>query len=801
MPNIQQYSVDIKFKTEGAESTEEKMAKLQKQLDKLKSAGGKNDISKSLGLGKIGNTVSKFSGILKGVVSAAVVGKLTSQIGSLTKQTADYIETVNLFRASMGNLSDDAMKFVNRAEGELGLDPKVMMDSISQFQNLAEGVGIASDRAYIMSKNLTQLSGDLSSFANISLEEAQKKLLSGFSGQVQPLRKYGIALDQTTLQETAYALGLEQKVKTMTKAQKTELIYYQIMKSTQKMQGDLGRSLVSPANALRVMQTEFTKLGRAIGTLFIPIMMQIIPVVRAVTRALTAGAQAIANFFNIELTDYNSDLSSVGNLLSGVGDDIDGLGDSADETTKKLNKMLMPFDELNNISLETGTSGSGVDAGVGGGTLGIELPEYDMFASITDSFDTTMESIKKTMSKIFEPFQNSWNTYGKGVIESITYAFEGILGLIGTIGASFMTVWTNGTGEKILGTIWQILQNIFKIIGNISNAFKNAWDIDNNGTKTVQNMADSFQNLYDTILSVLEATEEFTQSEDFQRTADATVVATEGMTGTFAKWTGTIKEYWEKDGKKTLESVMGLFSRVGETVMLILNALKPVFDKVFQVAFEKFQSFMDKVKRVTDVLNGLLDFVLGVFTGDWERAWNGIKNFVGGIFNNIYDTMTYPIRKAYEFIRNTINDILGLFNFQWSLPPLKLPHIYWTSEPVYGVIGDILRALNLPAQLPKLNIAWYAEGGFPELGQLFFAGEAGPELVGSIGNKTAVANQDQITTGIATAVYNAISKAISESNRKDNKPQLIQVNVGNEEIYRGYGTFKDEQSNMLGVSV
>ena len=86
------------------------------------------------------------------------------------------------------------------------------MEAIASFQNLSEGFGITSDRAYIMSKNLAQLSGDLSSFANISYEAAQKKLMSGFSGQVMPLRKYGIALDQASLQELAYSLGIQEIV-------------------------------------------------------------------------------------------------------------------------------------------------------------------------------------------------------------------------------------------------------------------------------------------------------------------------------------------------------------------------------------------------------------------------------------------------------------------------------------------------------------------------------------------------------------------------------------------------------------
>ena len=86
------------------------------------------------------------------------------------------------------------------------------------------------------------------------------------------------------------------------------------------------------------------------------------------------------------------------------------------------------------------------------------------------------------------------------------------------------------------------------------------------------------------------------------------------------------------------------------------------------------------------------------------------------------------------------------------------------------------------------------------MGELFFMNEAGPEMIGQIGNRTAVANQDQITTAIANATYNAISKALSE-NRSSEQPTIVQVNLGNEELYKGYGKYKNEQANMLGVSI
>lgn len=441
MADIQEYSVSIKFKTEGSEKAANDTKKINDSLGKLKGSTKGFDGLKA-GFGTISSFAGKAGMALKGfaVATGAALVKAGKTASKYSKEMMDYIETVNLFRASMGDLADEAMKLVNRGELELGINPKDMMDAIASFQNLSEGFGITSDRALIMSKNLAQLSGDLSSFANISYEAAQKKLMSGFSGQVLPLRRYGIALDQASLQELAYSLGIEQRVKTMTRAQKTELIYYQIMKSTQKMQGDLGRTLMSPANALRVLQNEFKALARAVGSIFIPIIQKIIPIMRMVTKALTQAAQAIAAFFGFKIENYTADLDNVGGGLEGIADDVDNVGGAAEGTAKKLNKMLMPFDELNNINSNAG-SGSGSGSGSGGigagGSLGIELPEYDMFAFIDDrieKFGDIIEKAKESAHKLNEllagidwkTIKETASTWGKNMGELINVGIEDI---------------------------------------------------------------------------------------------------------------------------------------------------------------------------------------------------------------------------------------------------------------------------------------------------------------------------------------------------------------------------------------
>lgn len=171
------------------------------------------------------------------------IQRLGTTISGFVNESNSYIENMNLFSVSMGEAADKAKEFINQYTSVLGIDPSNMMRYMGMFNTLVEGFGLSSDAAYTMSKNLTQLSYDMSSFLNIPIDQAMQKIKSGISGEIEPMRAVGIALDQATLQETAYTLGIDKKVSAMTRAQKTELLYYQIMTKTTKMQGDMARTL------------------------------------------------------------------------------------------------------------------------------------------------------------------------------------------------------------------------------------------------------------------------------------------------------------------------------------------------------------------------------------------------------------------------------------------------------------------------------------------------------------------------------------------------------------------------------
>ena len=365
------------------------LRKAANEIDNLSSKNKKIKDTNSL--------LSKLSSSLKlGTLFIGIKG-IASTIGKFINLSNEYVDNLNLFYVSMGKMTNEAKEFVNTFSGKLGVDPSNVMRSVAFFNTLAKGFGIADEEAYKMSKNLTQLSYDISSLLEIPIEDSMQKVKSGFAGELEPMRAIGVSLDQASLQETAYALGIDKKVSAMTRAQKTELIYYQMMTRTKIAQEDMAKTLIQPANALRVLQQQFTQLSRAIGNIFIPILMTIIPYVQVVVKWLTAAAQAIADFlgFKIDTSAWENITDTTTDISSGIDD----IGDSANKTTKELKKMLAPFDELNVIDFGNDkNSGSGSDSGIGtGGSLGIPLPEYDATKNVINK---SLEEAEKRLKSI-----------------------------------------------------------------------------------------------------------------------------------------------------------------------------------------------------------------------------------------------------------------------------------------------------------------------------------------------------------------------------------------------------------------
>ena len=339
---------------------------------------------------KATSTTGKFTSGLKALNVAAVAitfRKLGHFIAQAVTESNKYQEDLNLFTVALGQYAAEAQNYAEKVSDVMGIDPAQWLRNQGVFNTLLTGFGDTAERAQLMSQNLTQLGYDISSFFNISIEDAMQKLQSGISGELEPLRRLGYDLSQARLEQTALNLGIKESVANMTQAEKAELRYYAIMTQVTTAQGDMARTLEAPANQLRILQAQLTQAARAIGNIFIPALNAILPYAIAVVQVIREIADALANLAGFKLTDV--DYSGVNNAAVGAGSLADNLDDAAG-AAKKLKQYTAGFDELNVFAPNTG-SGSGAGAG-GAGGFDFDLPTYDFLG---DAVQTRIGEIKK----------------------------------------------------------------------------------------------------------------------------------------------------------------------------------------------------------------------------------------------------------------------------------------------------------------------------------------------------------------------------------------------------------------------
>ena len=339
---------------------------------------------------KATSTTGKFTSGLKALNVAAVAitfRKIGHFIAQAVTESNKYQEDLNLFTVALGQYAAEAQNYAEKVSDVMGIDPAQWLRNQGIFNTLLTGFGDTAERAQLMSQNLTQLGYDISSFFNISIEDAMQKLQSGISGELEPLRRLGYDLSQARLEQTALNLGIKESVANMTQAEKAELRYYAIMTQVTTAQGDMARTLEAPANQLRILQAQLTQVARAIGNIFIPALNAILPYAIAVVQVIREIANALANLAGFKLTEV--DYSGVNSAAVGAGSLADNLDDAAG-AAKKLKQYTAGFDELNVFAPNTG-SGSGAGAG-GAGGFDFDLPTYDFLG---DAVQTRIGEIKK----------------------------------------------------------------------------------------------------------------------------------------------------------------------------------------------------------------------------------------------------------------------------------------------------------------------------------------------------------------------------------------------------------------------
>lgn len=467
----------------------------------------------------LGSAVKKIGLLIGG---AFAVGKLVQFGKECVELGSDLAEVQNVVDVTFTTMSDKVNEFAKNAMTSAGLSETMAKRYVGTFGAMSKSFGFSESQAYDMSTALTQLTGDVASFYNISQDLAYIKLKSVFTGETETLKDLGVVMTQSALDQYALANGYGKTTSAMTEQEKVALRFAFVQEQLSAASGDFIRTSDSWANQVRVMQLQLQSLKATVGQGLINIFTPVLKVINILLGKLATLANAFKSFTELITGKKSSgQTSGSGAGLAGtdaIADTADQYGQAADnaekladatndnaKATKKANKetknYLSSLDEVHkatstgsNSSSTPSSSGGSGGAGNSGLPSSVGNVDYGNLAEGETALDKISDSAKKLadlLKKLWKPFREAWKKEGKNTIEAAKNALSGIAKLAKSVGKSLVEVWTNGTGATMLTTMLRIAQNVLKTIGNIASGFADAWNKNNVGTQIIQNIADA----------------------------------------------------------------------------------------------------------------------------------------------------------------------------------------------------------------------------------------------------------------------------------------------------------------------
>lgn len=368
-------------------------AKLPSQLSKVVTQANRVTAANERQKKSYLSLSNQMSGFMRNMAKLVSLKAIAEYLGNAVAKFNDFYEATDLFHNAMGNLSGEADTLISKMQGLLGVDPTKAMTYMATIQSLGTSFGLTSDKAYVLSKNLTQLAYDEGSYWNKNVAETFTAMSSAISGEIEPIRRLGVDLSQARLQQELLALGFNKQVSSLSQADKAVLRYIAIMKQTANVQGNLAQTIQSPANQIKILKAQLDMLAKSVGSLLYPAMKSILPPLIAAVQLIREFVQWVAKLMGVKVvfTDFTKSADSVG----GIGDAMDDTADSTKKAAKALKDYTMGFDELNIIDPTQGSSGSGGGASAGNILGDVDLSGYDMFKQYNEEFAKQIDAIKQ----------------------------------------------------------------------------------------------------------------------------------------------------------------------------------------------------------------------------------------------------------------------------------------------------------------------------------------------------------------------------------------------------------------------
>ncbi len=779
---IDELKVEIRAETE---QLKKDIANVKRQFkDVNKSA---NDMKAG-----VGRSFKKMASTMALAFAGLKIGKY---IKDSIKTAMDAIESESLFETVMGKWSKSVRAWSMELQSQLGLNGYEIRKNVGVLYNMTSSMGIAEDKALKMSKSLTMLAYDMASFRNMSTEEAFNKIRAGITGETEPLKRLGILVDENTIKQVAYRRGIASVGQELTQQQKVMARYMAIMEQTSNDQGDLARTIKSPANQLRILNTQLEIVRVNIGRAFMPIVNVVLPLLNDFAIHLSIITDQLANFMELITGSSASD----NNSFDKVKNDIEATGKEAIKAGKAVKGMTAGFDELNILNAKSGGSGGSVAAAK-------QEKKKDEKSKFKDEIDNVKKQIEVLKNQLSEKYTIGFNL-GIGNKEEFDEKLEKITQNKKNIQISIQSIIENeGVNEEFVTMLDKIAETSGKIAGSferINNSvelffsgsiskflgdnesgiskefeklFKNVGDIAEQLGISAEILADFFELLEtNTAISIFAGVIKTVlltpltllnfklgivsfAFEVFNEVASAFLDWVLGVPEALASVGEAFKslgEWFKETAYYLVQNLKDSKREVGELISKVIQWLSEVWEKgdeTWEGMTKKFNEFKDGISKS---LSNWISSIKGVFA----KGWTAAVNIAVAVFNGFTTKITNGINGAI----GGINDLLKSYNS--VAEKIKAPTV--------SLLGMATAFQIQPIQVPA-----YASGGYPSTGQMFIARESGPEMVGAIGNRTAVANNDQIVESISRGVYAAVASALGGMNQN----QEIKISIDGEDV-------------------
>lgn len=584
--------------------------------------------------------------------------------------------------------------------------------------------------------------------------------------QTRPIRgATGADITEKTLQKTLGDIGIDRSIKDLSYVEKRLIMVVSLSKQLKVSQGDYARTIESTSNQIRIMQEQWSRLGRAVGNIFYPVLEAILPYVNAILMVLVEIANVVAGLLGFKMPEF--DYSGLTSASDSTSDLIDGM-DEASASAEKLKTGLRGFDKLNNISTSSGndsSASSGVDPAI--------MDAFnDSFSSYNDMMDEVNMKANKIRDAILDWLGFTDGTYKNlkliGAVLGTIVGFKLITGIAGLITGTSRLGKILGTGG-LYKTLLKLseLSGIKSVFGAVSVALSGVTLAFIGLYIAIQGVIDLFNgNTFDGIIKVIEGIALVVAGVAivFDGWVVALIAGAVALTAFLTKLT---VDNWAVISQFFVDIWNGFYSIfvkplvdfiTGIADFIYKYAIKPIIDFFAPIVSALVDIFLLIVKNVTDIVLGIgtalwsiitkvieiglkiveifvalgvafytyvikpiIDFFIGIATWVWNNAIRPILNFFGTVAQWFYDKIISPIWNKIVWLKDKAVNIFKsigktVVNFVSNAFKSVINGILWTIEnTINGFIKLLNGAIKLINKIPGVNIKTVTELKIPRL--------------------------------------------------------------------------------------